>query len=197
MTWVAEYADLAATILRRTPPLPVRLVAVDGPGGSGKSTFAERLAAALECAPVVHTDDFASHDQSIDWWPLMEEGVLRPLAEGRPARFRPYDWVSRRRTSWVEVPPAPVVLIEGVSSARAAGRDRLTYSVWLQTDRPERLRRGLERDGEGMAGFWADWMAAEDVFYAADPTVDAVDLVADGDPRVPHDPEREFVVIRA
>lgn len=197
MTRVATYADLAATILRRMPPTPVRLVAVDGPGGAGKTTFASRLAAAFGGAPVVHTDDFASHQEPIRWWPLLEEGVLQPLADGRPARFRPYDWVLRRRTDWVELPPARAVLIEGVSSARAAARDRLTCSIWLQTDRSERLRRGLERDGQDLAGFWADWMAEEDAFYAADPTVDAVDVVVDGNPQLPHDPEREFVVIRS
>ncbi len=197
MNAVVTYAQLAATILRRTAPIPVRLVAIDGPGGAGKSTFAARLATALGDAPVVHTDDFASHDEPIQWWPLLEDGVLRPLAAGRPARFRPYNWHSRRRTGWVEIPPAPVVVIEGVSSARAAARGRLTYSVWLQTSRVERLRRGLERDGPELAGFWADWMAEEDAFYAADPTVDVVDLVVDGHPRLPHDPEREFVVIRS
>jgi len=196
VTRVVTYADLATTILRRTPPIPVRLVAVDGPGGAGKSTYAARLAAALGGVPVVHTDDFASHDEPLHWWPLLEEGVLRPLTAGRPARYRPYDWNSRRRSAWVELPPSPVVLVEGVSSARAAARDRLTYSVWLQTERAERLRRGLERDGPEMAGFWAGWMAEEDAFYAVDPTVDAVDLVVDGDPQQPHDPDREFVVIR-
>lgn len=50
-------------------PGPVRLVAVDGPGGAGKSTFADRLAAAAGGAPIIHTDDFASADNPIDWWP--------------------------------------------------------------------------------------------------------------------------------
>lgn len=69
--------------------------------------------------------------------------------------------------------------------------------MWLETSRTERLRRGLERDGQEMAGFWAAWMSEEDAFYGADPTVDAVDLVVDGDPCRPHDPDREFVVIRS
>lgn len=199
MSGVCRFADLAARI-RSTPPpvsMPVRLIAVDGPGGAGKSTFARRLASALNEAPVVHTDDFASHDEATGWWPLLEEWVLAPLAAGRTARFQRYDWGRRRRIDWCEIPPADVVLLEGVSAARAPVRDRLTFSVWLQTDRGERLRRGLERDGLELAGFWAGWMAEEDAFYAADPTVDAVDLVVDGDPRVPHDPDQEFVVIRS
>ena len=35
-------------------------------------------------------------------------------------------------------------------------------------------------------------MAEEDAFYAKDPVRDRVDLVVDGNPEVPHDPETEF-----
>ena len=45
----------------------MRLIGVDGHAGSGKSTFAGRLAAALGGAPVLHLDDIASHDALFDW----------------------------------------------------------------------------------------------------------------------------------
>ncbi len=198
MTGRCRFAVLAESIRAAAPPspMPLRLVAVDGPGGAGKSTFAARLAAALDDAPVVHTDDLASHRHQTTWWPLLEAWVLGPLAAGRPARFQRYDWEQRRRTDWCDIPAAPVVLIEGVTAARAAIRARLTRSVWVQTDRERRLRRGLQRDGAELAGFWAEWMVEEDAFYAADPVYGAVDLVVDGDPRREHDPDEEFVVIR-
>jgi hypothetical protein len=44
-------------------PGPIRLVAVDGPGGAGKSTFARALSEAAGGAPVIHTDDFAADDE--------------------------------------------------------------------------------------------------------------------------------------
>lgn len=34
---------------------------------------------------------------------------------------------------WVDVPLTPVVLLEGVSSARAAVAVELSYSVWITT----------------------------------------------------------------
>ena len=92
------------------PPVAVRLVAVDGRGAAGKSTFAARLAAALGGAPVVHTDDFASPDKA-PWWPRLEEQVLRPLAAGCPGRYQRYDWQRRELAEWHDVPVGTVVLV--------------------------------------------------------------------------------------
>lgn len=190
--------DALATYLRSRPTSsPVRLIAVDGPGAAGKSTFAARLAAALGDAPVVHTDDIASHDCPLDWWPMLEAWVLRPLAEGRPGRLWRYDWDARRRTDWVEVPVAPVVVLEGVSSARRAVRDRLSGAIWIETGQAVRRRRAWVRDGPDLSDYWAEWIAAEDAFYADDPIADAADLVVDGAPDAGLDPEREFVLIRS
>jgi energy-coupling factor transporter ATP-binding protein EcfA2 len=58
-----------------------KLVAVDGHGGAGKSTFAELLAQALN-TEVVHTDDFASWDNPKHWLPNLIERVLQPVAAG-------------------------------------------------------------------------------------------------------------------
>lgn len=47
---------LVARISHRSGP--VRLVAIDGPGGSDKSTLASLLSAAANDAPVIHTNDW-------------------------------------------------------------------------------------------------------------------------------------------
>jgi hypothetical protein len=47
-------------------------IAIDGRGGSGKSTLAKLLSEWLD-AQVVRTDDFASWDNPLDWWPLAIE----------------------------------------------------------------------------------------------------------------------------
>lgn len=87
---IVELAELVEDVLKR--PGPFRLVTIDGPGGSGKSTFADRLSAASNGAPIVHADDFASADNPIDWWPRLLEQVIEPLADGRPAVYQRYDW---------------------------------------------------------------------------------------------------------
>jgi uridine kinase len=149
VSWEVEtFAALAARILARPAQCgPVRLVAIDGPGGAGKSTFAARLADALGQVRVVHTDDFASWDNPLNWWPRLEQQVLQPLGAGRTGRFQRYDWDRRALAEWHEVPAVGVLILEGVSSARRAVAERLTYVVWIQADPEVRLRRGLERDG--------------------------------------------------
>jgi len=61
-----------------------RIVAIDGPGGAGKSTLAARVAGALD-AQVVRTDDFASWDEPFEWWPRLIKQVLAPLVRIRQA----------------------------------------------------------------------------------------------------------------
>jgi uridine kinase len=173
----------------------VRLVAVDGPGGAGKSVFSARLARALDDAPVIHTDDFASWDNPHGWWPRFEEQVLGPLERGEPVRYQRWDWAAHRLGDWVEVRESDVVIVEGVSSSRAAVKDRLTMAIWIESPREMRLDRGIERDGESMRPAWDRWMAEEVAFFARDRTRQRADLIVDGSPTLSHDPEVEFVAL--
>lgn len=190
-------ADVAAQIARRSPRLgATRLVAVDGPGGSGKSTLARRLARELGDATVIETDDFSSWDVPLGWWDRFETDVLAPIAAGQPRiRYRRHDWIADRLGDWREHGIGAVTIVEGVSSSRAAVADRLSYALWVDAPPEVRLARGLERDGEAWRAHWASWMAAEDAFFAADAARGRADLVVDAYPSVPHDPDREIVVL--
>jgi uridine kinase len=157
-----------------------RIVAVDGPGGAGKSTLAGRLSAALGNAPIVHTDDFASWDNPLDWWPRLIEQVLKPLALNRDARYQRYDWTGRRLAEWHGLEPADYLILEGVSASRKAFKPYLTYSVWIDTPREDRLRRGLERDGQAMRGQWEQWMREEDAYIAREHPEETADVVVSG-----------------
>jgi uridine kinase len=191
---VRAFGDLAADLLLRRPTCgPVRLVAVDGPGGAGKSTFADRLAAALHGAPVVHTDDFAGWDNEFDWYPRLLSQVIKRLSLGEPGHYQRYDWVRRELAEWHDVAVSPVVILEGVGAARREFAPFLSFAAWIQTPAPLRLARGLQRDGADMLGFWHQWIAGENEHFAADDTASRIDLVVDGNPLLPHDPDLEFV----
>lgn len=156
----------------------VRLIGIDGCGGAGKTTFATRLSHLLGDAPVIHTDDFASHDVPIEWWPRMLRDVIEPLLRGEPASYRPYDWVNRRLADTTRTVAATgVVIIEGVGATRKAWRDRLALRIWIDCPRDIRLARGLARDGEELREFWQEWMTAEDEYVESEQPQRYADVV--------------------
>ena len=61
----AVIGEIVAALRARPAPdgVAVKVVAVDGPGGAGKTTLARHLAEALGGVPVVHTDDFAAWNE--------------------------------------------------------------------------------------------------------------------------------------
>ncbi|WP_344322119.1 hypothetical protein [Streptomyces macrosporus] len=158
--------------MRALPPScgPVRLVAVDGHAGSGKSTLAGRLAGALGGAPVLRLDDLASHDALFEWTGRVLDQVIAPLSRGEPARHGVYDWVRRAFREERVVPPAPVVLVEGVGAGRRALRPHLARLLWMDLPPEESWARGRRRDGPGLADFWDGWERAERRHFAADPS---------------------------
>jgi hypothetical protein len=174
MSEAAEPDELPALAVRiaALPPScgPVRLVALDGHAGSGKSTCAGRLSALLGGAPVLHLDDVAAHGRFFGWTERLSEQVLVPLARGSTARFDVYDWDRRAFTGAAELPPAPVVLVEGVGAGRRALRPHLACLVWMDRDAAASWARGRHRDGAELAGFWREWTRAEEAHFAHDPS---------------------------
>ncbi|HZF91330.1 hypothetical protein [Streptomyces sp.] len=168
-----------ARTLRRLPPScgPVRLVGVDGHAGSGKSTFAAELAAALGGAPVLHLDDIASHAELFDWTGRLLAQVIEPLREGTTARYAPYDWRARRFGPPRPLPPAPVILVEGVGAGRRALRPHLARLLWMEVPSEESWARGRSRDGEEQREFWDGWVPAERRHFADDPSRPFADLL--------------------
>lgn len=165
---------------------------MDGPAGSGKTTFAGRLGAAAG-ARVIHSDDFPVPWEGPPdaWFPPLADQVLAPLARGEAGGFRRYDWVRGAPAEPVPVPVAPVLLLEGVGAARRAAP--VCHRIWVEAPRPLRLARVLRRDGAHLEPRWRAWLAAEERWFAADGTRGRADLLVDGAARLPHDPETEFV----
>ncbi|MFB7918995.1 uridine kinase [Streptomyces sp. NPDC056061] len=156
---------------------PVRLIAVDGHAGSGKSTFTTRLSAALDDAPVLRLDDLATHESFFTWTGRLLEQVIAPLSRGERARYAPYDWTARRFAAPRTLEPAPVVLIEGVGAGRRALRPHLARLLWMDLPTAESWARGRRRDGPSLSSFWDDWTAAETEHFSADPSRPHADIL--------------------
>ncbi|WP_370523968.1 AAA family ATPase [Cellulomonas sp. APG4] len=178
MTSVQELAD--AVRGRQARLGGIRLVCVDGPAGSGKTTLAGRLAGALD-GPVIHLDDVYEGWSGLDGVEdrLLAQ-VIEPLAAARPARYRRYDWVASDWAELVDVPRSDVLVIEGCGSASRRVRAFASLVLWVEAPRDVRLERGLARDGEQMRDEWQRWMRGEAEHFAREGTRAAADLRVDG-----------------
>ena len=159
-----------------------RLVCVDGPAGSGKTTFAGRLAATLgDHAELVHMDDLYAGWTLTGSVARLEAGVLRPLSTGAPGAYHRFDWhADRFDADPVRVRPVPVLVVEGCGSAPRRLDPWTTLRVWVEAPAPLRLERGLARDGAAMTAHWRRWGATEAAEFAREDTRRRADLRVDG-----------------
>lgn len=165
-------------------PGGVRVIAVDGRSGSGKSTLAAALVARLETAG----NDVAllSMEGLYRGWggldagaALLARAVLAPLAAGDPGSYEAWDWETGRPGPPVVVPPADVLVIDGVGSGAGSGEAGPSTLVWVSAPTPLRKARALARDGATYAPHWDAWAKAELVHHRAARTRERADMVVE------------------
>jgi molybdopterin-guanine dinucleotide biosynthesis protein A len=130
-------------------------VALDGPGAGG---LAGAVALRTRCV-VVESELFYNPELGLesppgDWtdadiagrvieWRRLRTEALEPLCAGRPAGFAPFDWgaydgsLGRPRV----VHPAPVIVLEGVYSARPELADLVDLNIYARATPAERRTR--------------------------------------------------------
>jgi uridine kinase len=140
------------------------IIGIAGGTGSGKSTFARKVADALDASSVAFIDMDAyynnyshlpmeerrhinwDHPNSFDWDLLQSH--LRALAAGHPIEKPQYDFVEHlRERETVHVNAAEVVVIDGILLlAEPRIRDLCDVKVFVDADADIRLIRRLRRD---------------------------------------------------
>ncbi|WP_143338287.1 uridine kinase [Demequina sp. NBRC 110054] len=173
--------DLAARV-RRSPVRcgTTRVVLIDGPAGSGKTTLGGRLGEEM-CAQVIHGDDiYEGWDGLPTMWPILGHGILEPLSRHEHGAFGRWDWYEGRRAETIPVPVADTLVIEGVGVGQRAARDFASLVVFVEAPWDVRVARGVERDGEAMRNEWERWQASEQVFLADEGVRGAADVIVDG-----------------
>ena len=142
MTPEAAATRVVQHTLARPPTLGAgRLVCVDGPAGSGKTSLADAVARRTD-AQVVHMDDLYGGWDGLLFVAGHVERLLRPLAQGLHGHWQRYDWHAGRFAEWHQVRPGGLLLLEGVGSGARAWAALTTTLVYVEAPRSVRLGAG-------------------------------------------------------
>jgi uridine kinase len=193
--------DSLLDVVQAAPPRlgRTRLIGIDGPAGSGKTTVAAHVRARAEARVlntyVIHMDDL------YDGWTGAERGfvllrdhVLQRLADGREGRYRRYDWYVGAYAELHVVPSTvDLLIVEGVTACDRDAANWQSLRLWVETSNEVRLHRGIERDGEPLRDHWLEWMRWERDHFAEQTTRSRAHVIVDGAPTVPYDPALELV----
>lgn len=155
---------------------PKLRVAIDGPCASGKSTLGAALRDIYSC-PLIRMDDFflrpeqrteerlAQAGGNVDYERFTDE-VLSPLLVGQDFSYRPWSCQQGALGEAIDIPSAPLTVVEGSYSLRPDLRDAYQLRIWVEAPMDIRRQRLLERGGtECLARFEQLWIPLEDRYF--------------------------------
>ena len=179
---VASNAERVLELARSRPPTlgTGRLICVDGPAGSGKTTLAAEIGSLAGGAAVIHMDDLFEGWRGLSRVDEQLETLLRPLTEGFSGSYRRWDWPGNAWAETLLVPPIPLLVLEGVGSGSSAHADLTTVLAWVEVPFELRMLRGRERDGDTVVDHWRQWAVDEQALFTREGTRERADVILDG-----------------
>lgn len=170
------------------------IIGIDGCGGAGESTLANKIKSNFSTVTIVHMDDFylpstkivnenptnKSIGADFDWKRLLQE-VLDPISNGVEGCYKRYDWETDSLVASHIVPANGIVIIEGVYATRQELAGMYDLKIWVNCPRETRIKRGIARDGEAARDMWENnWMIAEDMYVESHKPHEFADVIIDG-----------------
>lgn len=173
---MTDFNELLEVIGLMPPTSSSNVIAVSGYGGSGKTTLAAKLAAALEDAAVVAADDFmlrSYKERSSDWRCIdrkrITDQILRPAERGSHLRYQTFVWQTQRLGKEVEKTGKNIIL-EGIGIIHPDLMQFYDFSIWLDCELEQAAARGMKRDREVLGvdhdNLWRNvWMLNDKDYY--------------------------------
>ena len=181
--------DLIKSLLAAKPKFPnVRIIAIDGPAGAGKSTLAKRIKTNLQeqsglKTAIVHMDDLyegwenALTDQLTK---TLINQILVPVSLAKNFGYRKYNWLSGSFGDFFEEDSPDILILEGVGSGQKATRRYLDQLIWIDIDAETGLQRVLQRDGDYLENEMRVWQMRESSHFSKENTRDSATIRING-----------------
>jgi uridine kinase len=173
-----------------------KIIVIDGPAGSGKTTLAKSLSGLLKNYPIIHMDEIydgwenaLSPKTSQD----LVEWIINPLLESKSIEFVEYDWFLEKRIEKVVINLPKVLIIEGVGSSSFEISKHASLKLWIEVNKETGINRVLTRDGQQIQEQMKKWQSQESKFFIENNSKENSDIWIDGDPVVKIDTSSQFV----
>ncbi len=173
-----------------------KLITIDGPAGSGKTTLAKSLSKLFNDCPVIHMDEIYEGWQSalttktsqdlVDW-------IINPLLDQSNIIFNKYDWTLNQRVGQIVIENPKVLIIEGVGSSVIEVSKYACLKLWIEVSPEIGINRVLDRDGPDIQAQMENWQTQERNYFIENKTKENSDIWIDGDPVVGIDTSSQFV----
>jgi uridine kinase len=167
----------------------VKVIAIDGPAGAGKTTLAHGMSEILGGAPVVHMDDlYLGWEDALtsSLTKTLRDHILTPISLGKRGSYRRWDWQKSQLAEVVDIPRHPYLILEGVGAGQRVVRAFSALLIWIDISAETGLNRVIARDEalvEDLDKFQEEmrnWQAREILHFAEENTFDTAQLRFNG-----------------
>jgi len=111
-----------ALILRISEMRKPAIIAIEGYGGSGKTSLADTIKQRFKSVAVVPIDDFILKDRVFESWAdafdrkRLEDQILKPFSKGASIHYQKLLWDSNTLSDSIALPATDILIVEGISS---------------------------------------------------------------------------------
>jgi len=156
-----------------------KLITIDGPAGSGKTTLASQIAQAIGGEiTVIHMDDlYNGWERALtgELTSLLKNQLLPGVASGRNFHLPKFDWLIHKYDEPQLYHSSSITIVEGVGSGQRIMRSSTSVAIWIEVSMELGLERVLERDGFEIEAQIKGFKRAELKHFADEQTKAAAD----------------------
>jgi len=142
-----------------------KFIAIDGLGGSGKTTFTKNLIDIEPTIKILELDHFPCLPEEYPFHPagaqtrvsisrFMKEALI-PLSLGKPAIYmNSFWWPTDLEPTQYIIEPGGIIMVEGCYSFHYDLRKYYDFSIWIDCPEEEAIKRAINRDGKQGVEIW-------------------------------------------
>ena len=166
-----------------------QLCAIDGPGGSGKSSLARKISEHYPNIKVVSMDSFflpeknhrvAVIAKNYDLTRLEHE-VLAPARLGDPISYRSFDRETGTiSANKIQIPAGVPIVVEGIYSLEVKLREYYDFSIFVDADRETLIRRAVSAVSIEVPTWVEKWLPAEEIYLESQAPKEFASIQLDG-----------------